>query len=75
MAAQSATTKPIPASHVTWSRNSFVKYSLAFNVQVSVPCHHYYDMRNRLDALTMPILLINRYDDALAPEPKNLLAI
>jgi pimeloyl-ACP methyl ester carboxylesterase len=32
---------------------------------------HYFDMRRRLDALTMPILLINRADDALAPERRT----
>jgi pimeloyl-ACP methyl ester carboxylesterase len=36
-----------------------------------LPVIHYFDMRNRLDRLTMPILLINRYDDALSPEPKT----
>jgi len=36
-----------------------------------LPVIHYFDMRQRLDALTMPILLINRYDDALSPEPKT----
>jgi pimeloyl-ACP methyl ester carboxylesterase len=33
-----------------------------------LPIIHYFDMRSRLAALTMPILLINRADDALAPE-------
>ncbi len=36
-----------------------------------LPAIHYYDMRERLDALTMPILLINRADDVLSPEPKT----
>lgn len=36
-----------------------------------LPVIHYFDMRQRLDKLTMPILLINRYDDALSPEPKT----
>jgi pimeloyl-ACP methyl ester carboxylesterase len=36
-----------------------------------LPVIHYYDMRERLDALTMPILLINRADDALSPEAKT----
>jgi pimeloyl-ACP methyl ester carboxylesterase len=36
-----------------------------------LPIIHYFDMRDRLDQLTMPILLINREDDALAPEPKT----
>jgi len=36
-----------------------------------LPIIHYFDIRNRLDQLTMPILLINREDDVLAPEPKT----
>jgi pimeloyl-ACP methyl ester carboxylesterase len=36
-----------------------------------LPIIHTFDMRNRLDSLTMPILLINRGDDVLAPEPKT----
>ncbi len=36
-----------------------------------LPVIHNYDMRQRLDQLTMPILLINRSDDVLAPEPKT----
>jgi pimeloyl-ACP methyl ester carboxylesterase len=38
-----------------------------------LPIIHYFDMRERLDQLTMPILLINRSDDVLAPEPKTRL--
>jgi pimeloyl-ACP methyl ester carboxylesterase len=36
-----------------------------------LPIIHYYDMRRRLPALTMPVLLINRGDDALSPEAKT----
>jgi pimeloyl-ACP methyl ester carboxylesterase len=36
-----------------------------------LPVIHNYDMRDRLDQLTMPILLINRKDDVLAPETKT----
>ncbi len=36
-----------------------------------LPIIHYYDMRERLASLTMPILLINRADDALSPEAKT----
>jgi len=36
-----------------------------------LPVIHSYDMRQRLDVLTMPILLINRADDVLAPEAKT----
>lgn len=36
-----------------------------------LPVIHYFDIRNDLDRLTMPILLINRADDALSPERKT----
>jgi pimeloyl-ACP methyl ester carboxylesterase len=36
-----------------------------------LPIIHYFDVRKRLDQLTMPILIINRDDDILAPEPKT----
>jgi pimeloyl-ACP methyl ester carboxylesterase len=36
-----------------------------------LPVIHYYDMRERLDRLTMPVLLINRADDVLSPEAKT----
>lgn len=36
-----------------------------------LPIIHNFDIRERLSSLTMPILLINRADDALSPEPKT----
>ena len=36
-----------------------------------LPIIHNYDMRERLDQLTMPVLLINRGDDVLAPESET----
>ena len=36
-----------------------------------LPVIHYFDIRDRLDQLTMPVLLINRADDILAPEAKT----
>jgi pimeloyl-ACP methyl ester carboxylesterase len=36
-----------------------------------LPIIHSFDIRDRLDALTMPILLINREDDVLSPETKT----
>lgn len=36
-----------------------------------LPIIHYYDMRQRLPPLTMPILLINRADDPLSPQAKT----
>jgi len=36
-----------------------------------LPIIHYFDVRDRLDQLAMPVLLINREDDVLAPELKT----
>jgi pimeloyl-ACP methyl ester carboxylesterase len=36
-----------------------------------LPVIHYFDMRERLATLSMPILLINRADDILSPEAKT----
>jgi pimeloyl-ACP methyl ester carboxylesterase len=36
-----------------------------------LPVIHHYDIRRRLDKLTMPVFLINRVDDVLAPEAKT----
>lgn len=36
-----------------------------------LPIIHYFDIHECLNQLTMPILLINREDDVLAPEPKT----
>ncbi len=36
-----------------------------------LPIIHFFAMRERLDALTMPVLLINRADDVLSPEAKT----
>jgi pimeloyl-ACP methyl ester carboxylesterase len=36
-----------------------------------LPLIHYFDIRKRLHELTMPILLINRADDAITPESKT----
>ncbi len=36
-----------------------------------LPIIHYFDMCERLTSLTMPVLLINRADDALSPQAKT----
>lgn len=36
-----------------------------------LPIIHRFDVRKRLAGLTMPVLLINRFDDALSPEHKT----
>ena len=73
MAPRHATMRPSPSLPRHLVEEQFSKIQLwPFVYKFSVlPVIHYYDMRKRLDALTMPILLINRYDDALAPEAKT----
>lgn len=73
MAPRNATTRPSPSLPRHLVEEQFCKIQLwPFVYKFSVlPVIHYYDMRQRLDALTMPVLLINRYDDALAPEAKT----
>lgn len=36
-----------------------------------LPVIHSFDIRKRLERLTMPVLLINRFDDVLAPEART----
>lgn len=74
MAPRGATGKPIPSLPRHLIEEQFSKIELwPFVYKLSVlPVIHYYDMRARLDALTMPILLINRLDDVLSPEAKTL---
>lgn len=36
-----------------------------------LPVIHRFDIRKRVDGLTMPVLLINRFDDVLAPEART----
>lgn len=36
-----------------------------------LPVIHHFDIRKRLGGLTMPVLLINRFDDLLAPEART----
>ena len=74
MAPRRAAAKPIPSLPRHLIEEQFSKIELwPFVYKFSVlPVIHYYDMRARLDALTMPILLINRLDDVLSPEAKPL---
>jgi len=73
MAPRHATMRPSPSLPRHLVEEQFCKIQLwPFVYKFSVlPVIHYYDMRKRLAVLTMPILLINRYDDALAPEAKT----
>ena len=69
----SKTAKPAPSLPRHLIEEQFSKIQLwPFVYKFSVlPVIHYYDMRKRLASLTMPILLINRLDDALSPEAKT----
>src|SRR3989440_8241224 len=73
MASRRAAAKPIPGLPRHLIEEQFSKIELwPFVYKFSVlPVIHYYDMRARLAALTMPILLINRLDDVLSPEAKT----
>lgn len=66
-------TMPTPALPRHLIEEQFRKIALwPFVYKFSVlPIIHYFDIRDRLDALTMPILLINRADDVLSPEAKT----
>jgi len=73
MASRDMATKTVRSLPRYLIEEQFCKIQLwPFVYKFSVlPVIHYFDMRQRLNALTMPILLINRYDDALSPEPKT----
>ncbi len=73
MASSKTNSKPDPSLPRHLIEEQFQKIQLwPFVYKFSVlPVIHYYDMRDCLDKLTMPILLINRLDDALSPEPKT----
>lgn len=66
-------TDPIGSLQRIFIEEQFRKIALwPFVYKFSVlPIIHNYDMRERLDRLTMPVLLINRGDDVLAPEPET----
>jgi pimeloyl-ACP methyl ester carboxylesterase len=66
-------TRPIPLLPRHLIEEQFCKIALwPFVYKFSVlPIIHYFDIRDRLDALSMPILLINREDDVLSPEAKT----
>ncbi len=66
-------TTPIPALPRYLIEEQFRKIALwpcVYKFSV-LPIIHSFAMRERLNALTMPILLINREDDVLSPEAKT----
>jgi pimeloyl-ACP methyl ester carboxylesterase len=50
--------------------NKIQQWTFVYKCSI-LPIIHNFDIRKRLDALTMPVLLINRTDDALSPEAKT----
>lgn len=66
-------TMPVPALPRYLIEEQFCKIALwpaVYKFSV-LPIIHSFDIRDRLDALTMPVLLINRADDVLSPEAKT----
>ncbi len=60
----------LPRSLIEEQFRKIALWSFVYKFSV-LPIIHYFDMRKRLNQLTMPILLINRADDALSPEYKT----
>jgi pimeloyl-ACP methyl ester carboxylesterase len=63
-------TSSLPRRLIEEQFRKIALWSFVYKFSV-LPVIHNYDMRKRLGQLTMPILLINRADDVLAPEPKT----
>jgi pimeloyl-ACP methyl ester carboxylesterase len=63
-------TRRLPCSLIEEQFRKIELWPFVYKFSV-LPIIHYFDIRDRLDQLTMPILLINREDDVLAPEPKT----
>jgi pimeloyl-ACP methyl ester carboxylesterase len=69
--AQDNTTTPrLPRALIEEQFCKIAQWPFVYKFSV-LPIIHSFDMRDRLSALTMPILLINRADDALSPEAKT----
>jgi pimeloyl-ACP methyl ester carboxylesterase len=62
--------KEIPRELIEQQFRKIERWPALYRYSV-LPVIHSFDIRERLAALTMPILLINRWDDALAPEAKT----
>jgi pimeloyl-ACP methyl ester carboxylesterase len=60
----------LPRSLIEEQFRKIALWSFVYKYSV-LPVIHYFDMRSRLAALTMPILLINRANDVLSPEEKT----
>lgn len=64
------TTPHLPRAFIEEQFRKIAQWPSVYKFSV-LPIIHYFDMRDRLNTLTMPILLINRADDALSPEAKT----
>jgi len=60
----------LPRSLIEEQFRKIARWPFVYKYSV-LPIIHYFDMRSRLNSLTMPVLLINRANDALAPEEKT----
>jgi pimeloyl-ACP methyl ester carboxylesterase len=63
-------TRRLPRTLIDEQFSKIAQWPLVYKRSV-LPIIHNFDIRERLSALTMPILLINRADDALSPEAKT----
>jgi len=73
IASHSQTVSPgsvLPRSLIEEQFRKIASWPFVYKYSV-LPVIHYFDMRSRLAALTMPILLINRANDELSPEEKT----
>jgi pimeloyl-ACP methyl ester carboxylesterase len=69
-AEDNTTTPRLPRALIEEQFRKIAQWPFVYKFSV-LPIIHSFDMRDRLSALTMPILLINRSDDALSPEVKT----
>ena len=67
---QSPQPRTLPRALIEEQFRKIAQWPFVYRFSV-IPVIHLYDMRKHLDGLTMPILLINRADDVLSPEPKT----
>jgi pimeloyl-ACP methyl ester carboxylesterase len=65
------TTAPaLPRQFIEEQFRKINQWPLVYKFSV-LPVIHTFDMRKHVGSITMPVLLINRQDDALAPEAKT----
>jgi pimeloyl-ACP methyl ester carboxylesterase len=67
---QNTTAPALPSNLIEEQFRKIVQWPRVYKFSV-LPVIHTFDIRQQLQALTMPILLINREDDVLSPEEKT----